>query len=293
MMIRKVVIPAAGMGTRLLSITKEIPKEMLPLYTKNSNGAICLKPIVQIVYEQLFNTGLREFCFIVGRGKRTIEDHFSPDYRYLNQLKTSGRTQAAEDLEEFYSKIEASAIIWVNQPEAKGFGHAILQAKSFTNEEPFIVHAGDTYITSNGEEHILHQIIKTGEKEAEAMLCLLQVNDTKQYGIAEIIGTTPPYQVRRVVEKPEKPPTNLAIMPIYAFTEKIYEALAETKPGKGGEIQLTDGIQKLIDWNRRVLAFKLKKSLHFDIGTPESYWNAQKLSYQHLANGKEASVNLP
>lgn len=289
MIIRKVVIPAAGMGTRLLSITKEIPKEMLPLYTKNSNGAVCLKPIVQIVYEQLFNTGLREFCFIVGRGKRTIEDHFSPDYRYLNQLKTSGRTQAAEDLEEFYSKIEASAIIWVNQPEAKGFGHAILQARSFTNEEPFIVHAGDTHITSNGEEHI-QQITKTKEKGAAATLCLLPVKDTRQYGIAEITGTKTPYTVKRVIEKPQKPPTNLAIMPIYAFTEKIYEALKETKPGKGGEIQLTDGIQKLIEWNQKVLAYKLKNALHLDIGTPESYWNAQKLSYQHLANRRKKNA---
>ena len=86
-MINKVVIPAAGMGTRLLTITKEIPKEMLPLHNRNSNGVICLKPVVQLVYEQLFNAGFKEFCFIVGRGKRTIEDHFSPDQRYLARLE--------------------------------------------------------------------------------------------------------------------------------------------------------------------------------------------------------------
>lgn len=283
-MIRKVVIPAAGMGTRLLSITKEIPKEMLPLYTRRKNDEICLKPVVQIVFEQLFNSGFREFCFIVGRGKRTIEDHFSPDYRYLNQLKTSDRTQAAEDMEEFYTKIDHSTIVWINQPSAKGFGHAVLQAKSFTNKEDFIVHAGDTHIASNGEIHI-QQIINVHKNAAAATLCLLPVKNTKHYGIAEITGARTPYRVKGVVEKPEEPPTNLAIMPIYAFTEKIYEALEATLPGKSGEIQLTDGIQKLIEWNQNVVAYKLKAALHLDIGTPESYWHAQELSYKYLANG--------
>jgi len=279
-MIKKVVIPAAGMGTRLLSITKEIPKEMLPLYMSNSNDTIFLKPMVQIVFEQLFNSGFREFCFIVGRGKRAIEDHFSPDRIYLTQLDSKGRTQLSEDLGEFYNKIESSTIMWINQPEAKGFGHAVLQAKSFTNSEPFMVHAGDTYITSNGEKH-LKQILES--HEAAATLCLLPVDDTRHYGVAEITGSTPPYPVIKVEEKPENPKTNLALMPVYAFTEKIYEALKETRPGKAGEIQLTDGIQKLIEWNEKVLAYKLENALHFDIGTPESYWNAQKLSYQHLA----------
>ncbi|MFQ6134849.1 MAG: sugar phosphate nucleotidyltransferase, partial [Nitrososphaerales archaeon] len=176
---------------------------------------------------------------------------------------------------------------WINQPEAKGVGHAVLQARSFTNKEPFIVHAGDTYITSNGEEHI-RQILKTQEKEeATATLCLLEVDNPKHYGIAEIIEANQPYRIKRVIEKPEKPLTNLAVMPIYAFTERIYEALEETKPGKGGETQLTDGIQKLIEWNQNVLALILKHTLHLDIGTPGSYWHAQKLSYQHLASGQK------
>ena len=280
-MISKVVIPAAGMGTRLLTITKEIPKEMLPLHNRNSNGVICLKPVVQLVYEQLFNAGFKEFCFIVGRGKRTIEDHFSPDQRYLARLEESGRSQESRDLEEFYKKIGKSTIIWINQPTPKGFGHAIQQAKSFTNQEPFLVHAGDTYITSNSEEHI-NQIIQTKE-QLDTTLCLLEVENTKHYGIAEISGNKSPYLVKKVEEKPEKPSTNLAIMPIYLFTEKIYKALEETQPGKGNEIQLTDGIQKLIEWNQKVMSIKLKKALHLDIGTPESYWNAQKISFQNIS----------
>ncbi|MCL4435486.1 MAG: sugar phosphate nucleotidyltransferase [Thaumarchaeota archaeon] len=283
-MIRKVVIPAAGMGTRLLSITKEIPKEMLPLYVTNSSGEVCLKPVVQIVFEQLFNVGLREFCFIVGRGKRTIEDHFSPDYRYLNQLKVSGRVQAAEELEKFYNKIESSTIVWINQLGAKGFGHAVLQARSFTNEEPFIVHAGDTYIASKEEEHV-RQVLRNHD-DAVATLCLLPVKDTRHYGIAEIEGTKMPYRVKSVVEKPDNPPTNLAIMPVYLFTEEIYEAINRTRPGKAGEIQLTDGIQNVIERQKRVVAYKLRNVLHLDIGTPESYWNAQRLSYKYFVNLK-------
>ena len=281
-MIKKAVIPAAGMGIRLLSITKEIPKEMLPLFIKKTNGTVGLKPVVQIIFEQLFNVGIREFCFIVGRGKRTIEDHFSPDQRYLIKLEESGISQASKDLKEFYKKIEASTIIWINQPTPKGFGHAVLQAKSFTNKDPFLVHAGDTYITSNSKEHI-KQIIQTKE-QMDTTLCLLEVENTKHYGIAEISGNKSPYLVKRVEEKPENPSTNLAIMPIYLFTENIYKALEETQPGKGNEIQLTDGIQKLIEWKQNVMAIKLKKALHLDIGTPESYWNAQKISYENISN---------
>jgi UTP--glucose-1-phosphate uridylyltransferase len=188
---------------------------------------------------------------------------------------------------EFYKKIESSTIIWVNQHTPKGFGHAVLQARSFTNQEPFIVHAGDTYITSNNEAHI-NQIVQTREN-TDITLCLLEVKNTKHYGIAEIDGVKPPYQVKRVVEKPENPITNLAIMPIYLFTDKIYEALEETQPGKGDEIQLTDGIQKLIEQNRKVMAIKLKKALHLDIGTPESYFTAQKISFEKLANNRDSS----
>lgn len=286
-MIRKVVIPAAGMGTRLLTITKEIPKEMLPLPIRDSFGEIILKPIVQIIYEQFFNSGFREFCFIVGRGKRTIEDHFSPDYQFLDKLEKSNKFHALKMIKEFYNKIESSSIVWINQPEAKGFGHAVLQSRSFTNKEPFIVHAGDTYITSKNEDHI-KQIVQTKEK-TDTTLCLLEVEDTKHYGIAEIVGNKSPYQVKRVEEKPENPSTNLAIMPIYLFTENIYKALEETQPGKSNEIQLTDGIQKLIEWKQKVMAIKLKKVLHLDIGTPESYWNALKMSYENISNKRENS----
>jgi|TARA_B100000315_G_scaffold233639_1_gene246909 UTP--glucose-1-phosphate uridylyltransferase len=286
-MISKVIIPAAGLGKRLLSITKEIPKEMLPLITTNENKSISVKPLVQIIFEQFYEMGFREFCFIVGKGKRAIEDHFSPDYRYLDQLNTKDKIESLTELEKFYNRIEDSTLVWINQPVPKGFGHAVLQARSFTNNESFLVHAGDTLIKTEKDENI-SQIINTHEKEgADATLCLLQVDNTEQYGIAEITGSNSPYHVKRVIEKPKEPPTNLAIMPIYAFGKTIYETLDETKPGKGGEIQLTDGIQKLIDWKQKVLACELTNALHLDIGTPLNYWNALKQSHRHLANNEK------
>ncbi len=278
-MIRKIVIPAAGLGTRLLSITKEIPKEMLPIYIRNKNNSILIKPLIQIVFEQFYDAGFREFCFIVGRGKRAVEDHFSPDYRFLEQIRKKDKSISIIELEKFYHKIEDSQIVWINQPDAKGFGHAVFQARSFTNNEPFIVHAGDTLIKTSKLEHI-KQIINNFE-EADAVLSLLQVDKTEHYGIAEILGSKSPYQVKRVIEKPKEPPTNLAIMPIYAFTERIYEAINKIEPGKSGEIQLTDAIQKLIDLRKKVIAYKLLNALHLDIGNPESYWNSLKESYKH------------
>ena len=128
-LIENAVIAAAGLGTRLMSATKEQPKEMLPLFAASEDEAICLKPIVQQIFEQLFDFGLRQFYFIVGRGKRAIEDHFTPDHWFVGRLNTVGKGRQV--LEAFYRRIEESCIIWVNQPEPRGFGAAVLQAEPF------------------------------------------------------------------------------------------------------------------------------------------------------------------
>jgi UTP--glucose-1-phosphate uridylyltransferase len=124
-MICKVVIPAAGLGTRLFPATKEQPKEMLPIFSKTANGDISVKPVVQMVFEQLHDAGLREFCYIVGRGKRSIEDHFTPDVDCVRTLVGMRKSGQASDLEGFYEKLRTSTIMWVNQPEPKGFGNAV------------------------------------------------------------------------------------------------------------------------------------------------------------------------
>src|SRR3972149_1148305 len=142
-MVRKVIIPAAGLGTRLFPATKEQPKEMLPIFSATANCEMSVKPVVQMVFEQLYDAGLREFCFVVGREKRSIEDHFTSDPSCIRNLEGIGRSGQAADLEGFYEKLRNSTIMWVNQPEPKGFGNAVLMAKPFVQNEQCLVHAGD------------------------------------------------------------------------------------------------------------------------------------------------------
>lgn len=285
----KAIIPAAGLGTRLLPATKEQPKEMLSVFALGVDGGVCVKPLLQLVFEQLYDVGFREFCFVIGRGKRAIEDHFTPDNGYAAMLKSRGKSNQALDLEAFYRKLEDSTMIWVNQPEPRGFGDAVLKARFFAGDEATLVHAGDTYIMSDGNRHLERLMRSIEELGSDAALIVQEIEDPRQYGIIEgeeiDQGT---YRVRRAVEKPMKPATNLAIMPVYIFTPVIFKALEVTPPGVGGEIQLTDAIQRLIDWGLKVHARKLRpEEARLDIGTTEAYWEALRLSYQHVSNPVE------
>jgi len=128
-LIRKVVVPAAGLGTRLFPATKEQPKEMLPIFSRSSNGDVCVKPLLQLVFEQLYNVGFREFCFVVGRGKRSIEDHFTPDFNSVVMLKNSGKGVRASDLDGFYEGIEvegATNIVRGHLVETTKAGHGLI-----------------------------------------------------------------------------------------------------------------------------------------------------------------------
>lgn len=280
----KAVLPAAGLGTRLLPATKEQPKEMLSLFAIGKDNQLCVKPLLQMVFEQLYDAGFEEFCFVVGRGKRSIEDHFTPDKSYVELMHEKGKEQLGRELDSFYEKIKKSTIVWVNQPEAKGFGDAVLKAKSFVDDERILVHAGDTYITSNGNDH-LERLKEAHEKhDSEATLLLQEVKNPKKYGVVEVENiSNKVYNVKNAIEKPEKPPTNLAIMPVYIFEPSIFDALKQTSPGKGDEIQLTDGFMKLAERRKNIRAIKLKENeIRWDIGTSETYWEALKESYNFV-----------
>ena len=154
LVVRKVIIPAAGQGTRLIPATKVQPKEMLPIFSKSYNGSPCVKPMVQVIFENVYAADLREFCFIVGRGKRAIEDHFTPNKNVIKVLNGTGKSSQAQDLDDFYEKLEKSIVFWVNQPEPKGFGNAVLMAQPFIQNEPCLVHAGDACIISQNENYV-------------------------------------------------------------------------------------------------------------------------------------------
>lgn len=276
----KVVIPAAGLGTRMLPATKEQPKEMLPIFSRTINNNLCLKPVLQLVFEQLYTFNLRQFCFIIGRGKRAIEDYFTPDTNNVNLLRHIGKNDIALELQLLYEKILSSKLIWINQPEQKGFGDAVLQSEPFIGTEQFLVHAGDTYIGSNGS-HLKRLVYAFNQFKADVAFAVRIVEDPTQFGVIRSTKLdTNIFQVIEAVEKPDKPPTNYAIMPIYIFKSKIFHFLKLVKPDQKGEIQLTDGIQGMINAGLKVIAVNLKPDeLWLDIGTPQLYWEALKTSY--------------
>lgn len=278
-MIRKAVIPTAGLGTRLLSATKELPKEMLPVFYKNNNGEYFLKPLLQVLFEQLYKSGFREFCFIVGRGKRAVEDHFTPDFSFLKNLKNKGKRKYVEILEEFYSMIENSTIVWINQPEPLGFGHAVYLSKPFVKDDSFLVAAGDTYIAAENNKHIKELINFHLNKKSAATVLLQEVKNPKEYGVALINKNE--RKVTKLIEKPKEEISKLAILPIYIFEPVIFNAIESTEKGYGGEIQLTDAIQKLITWGLNVQYILLDKNeIRLDIGNPNYYYEALKISFE-------------
>ncbi len=283
--LRKAVIPAAGLGTRLLSVTKEQPKEMLPVFARGRNGELCLKPIVQLVFEQLYQVGFREFCFVVGRGKRAIEDHFTPDFSFVSMLDSKGKNGPASDLEAFYKMVEGSTLVWVNQPEPRGFGDAVLKAKAFVGEESFLVHAGDSHFISRNADHLRRLMRMRDEMKADALFLSQEVEDPRRYGVVDGERVSEGIvRVKHLVEKPEKPISKLAIMPVYVFDSVVFKALEAIAAGFGGEVQLTDAIQRMVDWGLNVYtSFLGQGEVRLDIGSPDSYWEAQNLSHKYFS----------
>lgn len=282
-MIRKAVIAAAGLGTRLLPMSKELPKEMLPIYLKEDDNHIVLKPLLQAIFEQLYKYGIRDFCFIVGRGKRAIEDHFTPDWDYIRRMESKVRGELLGILN-FYKMIENSTIIWVNQPEPKGFGHAILMARPFVSDEKFVACAGDTFILSERNNFLKKMVDAHLKYDADSTILIHRVSDPRQYGVAVVEKLEDyAFKVTRVLEKPQKPPSDIAIIPYYVFNSKVMEILGKLEPSVNNEIQLTDAIQAIIDNGGRVIAIFLDSDeIKIDIGTPETYWEALSISYNRF-----------
>jgi UTP--glucose-1-phosphate uridylyltransferase len=279
-MVKKAVVAAAGSGTRLLTFTKEIPKEMLPIYSINDEDSLHLKPMIQLIFEQVYDFGIRNFCFVVGRGKRSIQDHFTPDYNFLKETLNKNSLVSKYyflELKHFYQKLKTSSLFWVNQSPPLGFGHAVLQAGSYVGDDDFFLFAGDTLVISSKNCHLarLERLYK--RENADAAFLILPVDDPQNYGILyskdsfrdEVI------RINRVVEKPDGSKSNLAIMPIYIFRNTIFDYLKLVKPGKNNEIQLTDAIQMAISDDKIVVGTRIKKTeLLLDIGTPETYYKA-------------------
>ena len=277
--VTKIVITAAGRGTRLLPFTKEMPKEMMPIFSNMGEKRIVL-PLLQFIYEQLYSMNFRDYCFIVGREKRSIEDHFVPHEMYLHNIEKSYKIR----MKQFYEKLEKSHLVWINQNKPLGFGDAIKCSERYIGKEDFIVHAGDVTILSKNKHPVL-RLIETAKKnpDVKAILLCKKVEDWKRYGIPTIKKLSNNlFSVEEVIEKPDKPKSEYGILPLYYFKSDIFSSLKKIKLGKGKEFQLTDGIQNLIQQKYKVLAIPLEKNEYeIDVGTVESYKYAQDITFKN------------
>ena len=275
----KIVITAAGKGTRLLPFTKEMPKEMMPIFSQSFTKNRVILPLLQYIFEQLYSMNFKDYCFVVGREKRTIEDHFTPHESYLREISGDYKKFIAN----FYQKLEKSHLIWINQNKPLGFGDAVKRAEKYVGTEDFIVHAGDVTILSRTNHPIL-RLIETAKKnpDAKAILLCKKITDFRKYGVPTIEKISNNlFSVREVIEKPDKPKSNFGILPLYYFKSDIFSSLKKIKPGKGKEFQLTDAIQNIIKNKQKVLAITLNKNEdEIDVGTVESYKSSQEITFK-------------
>lgn len=257
MKVRKAIIPAAGLGTRFLPATKAQAKEMLPIVDK---------PTIQYIVEEAVASGIEEIIIIIGRGKRSIEDHFDKSYELEDALLKKNKLTILEEVQKISS---LANIYYVRQKEALGLGHAILCAQSFIGNEPFAVLLGDDIVMS--ETPCLKQIINVFEYCNSSVVAIQSVpeSDVSKYGIIKPKGSSLQpnlFYIDSLVEKPaiEDAPSNYAIMGRYILRPEIFEVLANLPYGHNGELQLTDAINEL-NKKQAVLAYNFE-GRRYDVG---------------------------
>jgi len=262
--ITKAVFPVAGMGTRFLPATKASPKEMMPIVDK---------PLIQYAVEEAVAAGVTELIFVTGRGKRVIEDHFDKAFELEAELEQRGSKQ----LLEMVQNIIPASVSWtyVRQSEALGLGHAILCARQVVGDDPFAVVLADDLI--DAKPGVLAQMVKVFQRHSCSIIGVESVarQDTRQYGIVKVgAHSRSPHRISGIVEKPAPAaaPSTLGVVGRYILTPRIFHHLQRVKPGSGGEIQLTDGIARLLV-QETVLAYEFK-GVRYDCGSKLGYLKA-------------------
>lgn len=255
MPVKKAIIPAAGLGTRFLPATKASPKEMLTIVDK---------PAIQYVTEEAVNAGLKSILIVTGRGKEAIENHFDVSYELERFLEEKGKYKEVELVRNI---AEMAEVYYVRQKEALGLGHAVLCAKSWAKEDPFAVFLGDDIIYSR--KPCISQMMDIFEEKKCSVLGVMEVDgsETSKYGIIEGVEINGQLiEVKDIVEKPDpkNAPSTTAVIGRYLFTPGIMRELEQTKPGVGGEIQLTDAIRSLLK-KEKVYAYRFEGK-RYDIG---------------------------
>ncbi len=261
--VRKAVIPAAGLGTRFLPVTKATPKEMLPIVDK---------PTIQYIVEEALASGIEEILIITGRSKRAIEDHFDRSIELELNLEASGKTAELEMVKE----ISSIRIHYTRQKEPRGLGHAILCAKQFVGNEPFAVLLGDDVV--DAQVPALKQLINVYDKTGASVLGVQEVplEKVSSYGIVTSQPTDElrTFTVSDMVEKPavEDAPSRLAVLGRYVITPEVFDILEQTSPGRGNEIQLTDAL-KVLAKEQAMYAYNFE-GRRYDVGDKQGFLEA-------------------
>ncbi len=269
-MIKKCLFPAAGYGTRFLPATKAIPKEMLPVLTK---------PLLQYGVEEAIEAGLNTMAIVTGRGKRAIEDHFDISYELEHQIKGTSKEHYLTEIREVIGKCTFS---YTRQIEMKGLGHAILSGETLIGNEPFAVILADDLCDNTQGNGVLSQMIEVYKKYQCSIVAIEEIpkEHTNKYGV--IAGNeieSGLFMVKDMVEKPEPQdaPSNMAIIGRYILTPDIFDIIRQTKPGKGGEIQITDALLTQAK-KGMVLGFKFQGK-RFDCGSVDGFVEATNYFY--------------
>lgn len=254
-LIKKAIIPAAGLGTRFLPATKAQPKEMLPIVDK---------PTIQYIVEEAISSGVEDILIITGRNKRSIEDHFDKSVELELELKKKGQEELLNLIEDITNMVN---IHYIRQKEAKGLGHAVYCARAFVGNEPFAVLLGDDVVDS--KKPVLKQMIEQYEKYRCSIIGVQEVpyEDVSKYGIVDCQRVEKNlFKVKDLVEKPKKEtaPSRMAILGRYIITPRIFDILENLKPGAGGEIQLTDALKELLRYES-IYAYNFEGK-RYDIG---------------------------
>ena len=269
-MIRKAVIPAAGLGTRMLPLTKTQPKEMLPLGRK---------PCIQYIVEELASVGVTQILFITGQKKRAIEDYFDKDNELNRMLSFSGQKDLLEELR--FEDMDVN-FFYTRQSIPRGLGDAVYCAKDFVGNEPFIIALGDSIIYSKEKNILLNRMIEQYEQGENCFVIGTRHVPREQvhrYGIIIPDGDAEGevVKIKDLIEKPSphNAPSTLAVAARYIMPAEIFDALSRTSPGKGGEIQLTDAIRLLLKEGMAGYSVSLtEREKRYDIGNMQSYYNA-------------------
>lgn len=251
--IRKAVFPAAGLGTRFLPATKASPKEMLPLVDK---------PLIQYSVEEAVTSGIESILIVTGREKGAIENHFDISYELENMLQEKGKT---EFFEQVRAISEICRISYTRQKQALGLGHAIYQAKDFSENEPFAVLLADDVV--DAEKPALKQMIEVFEKYNAPVIATMQVagEAISRFGVIDAEEVAPNiFKIKDMVEKPkyENAPSDLAIIGRYILTPDVFDAIERTEKGAGGEIQITDAMRLMLKEGKPFYAVKLEGTRH-------------------------------